>query len=60
MSASNLRLLPGWEKTLTGQRRELYQAWKKYPRPRGYRLRMQIVDFSSGMPGDIGATLSWS
>jgi len=51
---------PGWEKTLTGQPGELYRFWDRHLRPRGYRLRMQIVDFPGGMPGDIGATLSWS
>jgi hypothetical protein len=50
---------PGWEKTLTGQPKELYAFWEKHLRPRGYRLKMQIVDFPGGMPGDIGATLSW-
>ena len=50
---------PGWEKTLTGQPKELYDFWDKHLRPRGYRLRMQIVDFPGGMPGDVGATLGW-
>src|SRR6516165_12356457 len=51
---------PGWEKTLTGVPKEIYQLWEKYFRPRGYRLRVQIVDFPHGMPGDIGMTLSWA
>ena len=50
---------PGWENTLTGLPRELYQFWEKYLRPRGYRLRFQIVDWPGGMPGDIGVTLAW-
>ncbi len=50
---------PGWEKTLTGQPKELYDFWERCLRPRGYRLRLQIVDFPGGMPGEIGATLSW-
>jgi len=50
---------PGWEKTLTGQAKELYAFWDKNLRPRGYRLRLQVLDFPGGMPGDIGATLSW-
>ena len=51
---------PGWENTLTGVPKELYQTWAKYFQPRGYRLRVQIVDFPGGMPGDVGMTLSWS
>ena len=50
---------PGWEKTLTGVPKEIYQLWDKYFRPRGYRLRVQIIDFPGGMPGDVGMTLSW-
>jgi hypothetical protein len=51
---------PGWEDTLTGLPRELYDFWHKHLRSRGYRLRVQIVDFSGGVPGDVGMTLSWS
>ena len=50
---------PGWEKTLTGAPKEIYQLWEKYFRPRGYKLRVQIVDFPSGLSGDIAMTLSW-
>jgi hypothetical protein len=51
---------PGWEKTLTGVPKEIYQLWEKYFRPRGYRLRVQIVEFPGGVPGDVGMTLAWS
>ena len=50
---------PGWEKTLTGVPKEIHQLWDKYFRQRGYKLKVQIVDFPGGMPGDIGMTLSW-
>jgi len=50
---------PGWEKTMTGLPKELYEFWHTYLRPRGYKLRVQIVDFPGGMPGDIGITLGW-
>jgi hypothetical protein len=50
---------PGWEKTLTGVPKEIYQLWEKYFRPRGYKLKVQIVDFPGGIPGDVGMTLSW-
>jgi hypothetical protein len=50
---------PGWESTLTGLPKELYEAWAKYFRPRGYKLRAEIVDFSGDRPGDVGLTLSW-
>jgi hypothetical protein len=50
---------PGWEKTLAGTPKEIYELWFKYFRPRGYKLRVQIVDWPGGMPGDVGMTLSW-
>jgi hypothetical protein len=50
---------PGWEKTLTGIPKEIFQLWTDYLKPRGYRISYQIVDFPGGMPGDIGITISW-
>jgi len=50
---------PGWEGTLTGLPKELFEFWKKYLQARGYRVKFQIVDWPNGMPGDIGVTLSW-
>ncbi len=50
---------PGWENTLTGVPKEIYQLWAKYFRPRGYKLKVEIVDFPGGMPGDVGMTLKW-
>ena len=50
----------GWEMTLTGLPKELFEFWQKYLQPRGYKIKYQIVSFPNGMPGDIGITLSWS
>jgi hypothetical protein len=49
----------GWEKTLTGIAQEIYQLWSDYLKPRGYRIRYQIVDFPGGVPGDISVVLVW-
>jgi hypothetical protein len=51
---------PGWENTLTGVPKEIYQLWGKYFRDRGYKLRVEIIDFPGGMPGDVAMTLKWS
>ena len=51
---------PGWETTLTGVPKEIYEFWDRQLRPRGYKLRVQIVDFSGGVPGDVGMTLKWA
>jgi hypothetical protein len=50
---------PGWETTLTGIPKEIYQFWDRRLRPLGYRLRVQIIDFSGGVPGDVSMTLKW-
>jgi hypothetical protein len=50
----------GWEATLTGVPKELFEFWQKYLKQNGFKLRVQIVDFPGGMPGDVGMTLSWS
>jgi hypothetical protein len=50
---------PGWENTMTGLPKELYQFWERHLKPSGYRLRCQIVDWPGGMPGDVGMTLVW-
>jgi hypothetical protein len=50
---------PGWETTLTGLPKEVFEFFEKYLKPRGYRLAYQIVDFPGGMPGNVGVTLKW-
>ena len=49
----------GWEQTLTGVPKEIYQLWNKYFREKGYKLRVEIVDFPNGVPGDVAMTLKW-
>jgi hypothetical protein len=49
----------GWENTLTGVPKEIHQLWAKYFRPRGYKLRVEIIDYPGGLPGDVGMTLMW-
>ena len=49
----------GWETTLTGLPKELYDFWHRQLRPLGYKLKVQIIDFPDGMPGDVGMSLKW-
>src|SRR5690349_6459502 len=48
---------PGWENTLTGLPKEMFEFWVRQLRPRGYKLKCQIVDYPDGIPGDVGITL---
>ena len=50
----------GWEQTLTGVPKEIYELWERHFRDNGYKLRCEIVDFPGGMPGDVALTLSWA
>ena len=50
---------PGWESTLTGLPKEMYEFWDRRLRPLGYKLKVQIIDFPDGMPGDVGIILKW-
>ena len=50
----------GWETTLTGLPKEMYEFWKRQLQPLCYRIKIQIVDFPGGMPGDVGITLKWA
>ncbi|MDT3683818.1 MAG: hypothetical protein RO009_02090 [Pseudorhodoplanes sp.] len=50
----------GWEQTLTGVPKEIYELWDRHFRSKGYKLRAEIIDFPGGVPGDCALTLSWS
>ena len=49
----------GWEQTLTGVPKEIYDFWQRQLKPRGYHIRYEIIDYPGGMPGDVGIFLSW-
>ena len=47
---------PGWENTLTGIPKEIFQLWADYLKPRGYRISYQIIDdYPGGVLGDIAS-----
>jgi hypothetical protein len=50
---------PGWENTLTGIPKEIFQLWTDYLKPRGYRIGYQIIEYPGGVPGDIAVTIAW-
>jgi hypothetical protein len=50
---------PGWEDTLTGIPKEIYQLWTDYLKPRGYRIGYRIIEYPGGVPGDIAVTIAW-
>jgi len=50
---------PNWPKSLTGFAKRAYDFWQKELEPQGYKLRVQIMDFPGGVPGDVGVFLKW-
>ena len=58
--AINNGLEAGWQDTLTGLPKEMYEFWKRQLEPRGYKINFRVVDYTGGIPGDIGITLKWS
>lgn len=49
----------GWPETLPGVAREFFEFWERDLKPRGFHLRAEIITFPDGIPGDVGAYLSW-
>jgi hypothetical protein len=49
----------GWEATLTGIPKELYDFFQRQLQPRGYHIRYEILDYPGGMPGDVVVTIAW-
>lgn len=52
-------LEPGWEDTLVGQPRQIYDYWRAHMRPLGYHLTAKVLNFPDGMPGDVGFIFTW-
>ena len=49
----------GWEKTLTGIPKEIYDFWTPKKKKKKNLIHYHIIDYPGGMPGDVGVTLSW-
>jgi len=50
---------PDWPQTLEGRPKALYEFWRAHLQPLGFGLKAEVVEFPGGMPGDIGAFLTW-
>jgi hypothetical protein len=52
-------LEPDWPQTLEGFAKRGYEIYQAEFKPKGYRLRAQILDYPGGMLGDVGIFLVW-
>ena len=50
---------PDWPLSLEGYAKKAYDYYDKELRPLGYKLRLQVLDYPGGMPGNIGLFLKW-
>jgi hypothetical protein len=48
-----------WPKTLEGFAKRAYDFYEQNLRSHGYKLRLQILEYPGGKPGDVGMFLSW-
>lgn len=51
--------LDTWPEQLDGFAWRAYGFYEKELAPRGFKLRAVILDYTDGMPGDVGLVLSW-
>ena len=50
---------PDWPSSLEGFAKRGYAFYEKELRPLGYKLRVEIIDFPGGLPGNVGMWLKW-
>jgi hypothetical protein len=49
----------GWEDTLRGVPRDIYDIWANYLRPRGYQIRYIVNKLPGGLPDNVSIVVSW-
>jgi hypothetical protein len=52
--------LDGWQETLVGKPRSIYEAWQRYLKDKGYRFHARVLNYTQGMLGDIGLVIIWA
>ena len=50
---------PDWPASLEGFAKRAHAFYEKELRPLGYKLRVEILDYPGGMPGNVGMFLRW-
>ncbi len=51
--------LEGWQDTLPGVFKKVYEWWETELQPGGFTFSARIIDFPDGMPGDVGIFIGW-
>ena len=50
---------PDWPQSLQGRAKRAYDFYERHLKALGYEIRVQILNYSDGMPGDVGFFLRW-
>lgn len=50
---------PDWPQSLQGRAKRAYDFYERHLKALGYKIRVQILNYSDGMPGDVGFFLRW-
>lgn len=48
-----------WPDTLQGRARKAFELWKEKLQPLGYKMKVLIIEWPNGLPGDVGMYLIW-
>ena len=51
--------LEDWPNSLQGIAKEVYDYHQKHLAPLGYKMRVEVLNYPGGMPGDIGLFFRW-
>jgi hypothetical protein len=51
--------LEGWEETLPGAARRVFEFWRDDLQAKGFRFFARVISYPDGMPGDVGVFFSW-
>ena len=51
--------LPDWPVSLDGFAKRAYEYFEKELKPLGYKIRVQIMDYPDGVPGNVSMFLKW-
>ena len=51
--------LDGWQDTLPGVYRKIYDWWERDLAPGGFTFSARVIDFPGGVPGDVGLFIGW-
>jgi hypothetical protein len=50
---------PAWRERLSGFPKRAYDFFERELAPRGFQIKVQILDWPGGIPGDVGWFITW-